>query len=193
MKIWEEDLYRIHGRIGRKEYLREIRHFPYLYLYAWRKVTSGSKLSLLYRAIVKFFRNQRGLDLPYTAKIGGGLLLVHAFGITLNDAAVLGRNVTLYKGVTVGSVVTGPRQGVPVIGNHVYIGINSTVVGGITIWDDVMIAPNTFINFDVPSHSVVLGSPGKIYRKSEATKGYILNPAEEGSNYVRDLRNTDES
>jgi serine O-acetyltransferase len=62
---------------------------------------------------------------------------------------------------------------VPTIGNHVAVGINSTVVGNIVIGDDVMIAPNAFVNFDVPAHSVVLGNPGVIHAKEEATKGYV--------------------
>lgn len=54
-----------------------------------------------------------------------------------------------------------------------YIGINSTIVGGIEIGDDVMIAPNTFVNQDVPGHSIVIGNPCKIIHKDDATKDYI--------------------
>lgn len=44
------------------------------------------------------------------------------------------------------------------IGNRVWIGINAAIVGGITIGDDVLIAPNSFVNQDIPSHSVVFGN-----------------------------------
>jgi serine O-acetyltransferase len=47
------------------------------------------------------------------------------------------------------------------------------VVGKITIGDDVLIAPNTFVNFDVPSHSVVVGSPGVIHHRDFATEGHL--------------------
>ena len=57
--------------------------------------------------------------------------------------------------------------------NCVYVGINSTVVGGIEIGDDVLIAPNSFVNFNVPPHSVVVGNPAKIHQKENATQGYI--------------------
>ena len=50
------------------------------------------------------------------------------------------------------------------------------IVGGIHIGDDVMIAPNAFVNFDVPSHSVVLGNPGTVHHRDNATEGYINNP-----------------
>lgn len=55
----------------------------------------------------------------------------------------------------------------------VSVGINSTVVGNITIGDDVMIAPNSFINIDIPSHSVVIGNPAQIHKKENATTSYV--------------------
>lgn len=67
----------------------------------------------------------------------------------------------------------GGRRGTPVIGNRVYIGLNSTIVGGINIGDDVLIAPNTFVNEDVPSHSIVIGNPCKIISKANATEEYV--------------------
>ena len=73
----------------------------------------------------------------------------------------------MYKGSTIGNSL-GKRKGVPKIGNLVQIGINSTVIGGITIGNDVLIAPNTLVNIDVPDHSVA-----KIIHKGNATKGYI--------------------
>ena len=67
----------------------------------------------------------------------------------------------------------GRRKGVPTIGDCVSIGINATVVGNIKIGNDVIIAPNSFVNFDVPDHSVVIGNPGIIHQKNEATEGYV--------------------
>lgn len=61
----------------------------------------------------------------------------------------------------------------PKIGSMVSVGINSTVVGNITIGDDVMIAPNSFINIDISDHSVVIGNPARIYPKEYATKNYV--------------------
>lgn len=51
---------------------------------------------------------------------------------------------------------------------------NSTVLGGIEIGNDVMIAPNTFVNQDIPSHSIVIGNPCKIIHKEDATKDYVF-------------------
>ena len=47
----------------------------------------------------------------------------------------------------------------PTIGNEVWIGVNATIVGKVTIGDDVLIAPNAFVNCDIPSHCVVFGNP----------------------------------
>ena len=66
----------------------------------------------------------------------------------------------------------GNRAGCPRIGNRVIIGLNSTVVGKVCIGDNVMIAPNTFVNFDVPNNSLVIGSPGKIHHKDNPCDGY---------------------
>lgn len=53
------------------------------------------------------------------------------------------------------------------------IGINSTIVGNIHIGKDVLIAPNTYVNFDVPDHSIVIGNPASIHYKEGATEKYI--------------------
>lgn len=67
----------------------------------------------------------------------------------------------------------GGRKGAPRIGNEVWIGVNVTIVGKITIGDDVLIAPNTYVNCDIPSHSVVFGNPCIIKHRDNATEGYI--------------------
>ena len=106
-------------------------------------------------------------------QIGKGLYLGHPYNITVGGGVKIGNNVNLSKGCTLGMENRENRRGVPVIGNHVVIGINATVVGRITIGDDVFIAPNSFVNFDVPDHSVVVGNPGVIHRKKDATLAYI--------------------
>lgn len=115
-----------------------------------------------------------GLEISYKAKIGEGLYLGHPYNITVGENCILGRNINLHKGSTIGST-SGENWGSPTIGNNVWIGINAVVVGGITIGDDVLIAPNAYVNFDVPSHSVVIGNPGVIHAKENATKDYIIN------------------
>lgn len=92
----------------------------------------------------------------------------HAYNITVNGNAVLGDNCHLHKGVTIGTECRGHRKGVPVIGSRVSICVNATVVGKITVGDDVLIAPGALVNCDVPSHSVVVGNPCTIHHRDNA-------------------------
>lgn len=99
----------------------------------------------------------------------------HCQCITINKKAVLGANINIHKGVTIGQENRGKRKGAPIIGNLVWIGVNATIVGRISIGDDVLIAPNTYVNCDVPNHSVVFGNPCIIKHKDNATEGYVNN------------------
>lgn len=165
------DTYRIYGNDTRFQLLIGLRDYRLLYLYCWRAVKKHSFFSLACKLILRHLRKHYHIEIPYTVSLEGGFFMEHAYNITINSKAVLGKNVTMYKGSTIGM----DRSGVPVIGNNVYIGLNATIVGGIKVGDNVLIAPNTFINFDVPSDSVVLGNPGTIHYKSNSTEGYLLN------------------
>lgn len=108
----------------------------------------------------------------------GGVYLGHAYNITINSNVKIGRNCNIHKGVVIGQANRGSRKGYPTIGDRVWIGINAAIVGNVTIGDDVMIAPNSFVNVDIPSHSVVFGNPCVIKHKDWATEGYINNIVE---------------
>ena len=140
------------------------------FMYWWRKAKKGSLL-----AKYKVFRYSRkyGLEISLSSDIDIGLYLGHPYNITIGGNVKIGKNVNIHKGVTIGATNRGKSKGSPIIGNNVFIGINSTVVGGINIGNDVLIAPNSYVNFDVPSHSIVIGNPGKIHSKENATKLYV--------------------
>lgn len=97
----------------------------------------------------------------------------HPTSITINAKAVLGKNINIHKGVTIGGESRGERQGNPIIGDNVWIGIGAVIVGKITMGNDVLIAPNSYVNCDVPEHSVVFGNPCIIKHKDRATEGYL--------------------
>lgn len=103
----------------------------------------------------------------------------HAYGITINANAIIGQNCNIHKGVTIGQESRGKRKGTPIIGNRVWIGVGAVIVGKIHIGDDVMIAPNSFVNTDIPSHSIVFGNPCIIKHRDSATQDYIINTIEE--------------
>ena len=122
---------------------------------------------VLYRLSRKY-----GLEISPKAEIGEGMYLGHPYNITIGEGVIIGNNVNLHKGCTIGKTNRG-NMGSPTIGNCVFIGVNATVVGNIHIGNDVLIAPNSYINFNVPDHSIVIGNPGIIHYRKNATEGYI--------------------
>lgn len=171
--LFASDYYRMTGKKNRRTLFFDflLRH-NVRWAYYYRKLQAGRKWPriFLYRLSRKY-----GIEVSPTARIGKGIYLGHPYNITVGMNVVIGDNVNLHKGCTIGNIMAGKRAGSPKIGSCVSIGINATVVGGITIGDDVMIAPNAYVNFDVPSHSVVLGNPGQIHHKDQATEYYVLN------------------
>ncbi len=154
-------------RIGRR---------PLLFQVVMRKCASSSGfLQLIYRGVYRYLCSKRAIEISWRTKIGYGLYIGHAYGITINDQVKIGNNCNIHKGVTIGQENRGVRMGVPEIGNDVWIGVNATIVGGVTIGDDVLIAPNSYINCDVPSHSIVIGNPCSIKHCDNATEHYINN------------------
>lgn len=127
---------------------------------------------------LRHYVKKYGLEIPYTTQIGEGFYLGHAFNITINGDCIIGKNCNIHKGAVVGCTNRGEKKGVPKIGDNVWIGINAAIVGNINIGDDVLIAPNSYVNIDIPSHSVVLGNPCIIKHRDNATAGYIENVGE---------------
>lgn len=135
-----------------------------------------SKKSYFYKILFSFHKRKHQIEIPWNTEIGPGLFINHPYGITINCFAKIGKNCNLSKNVLIGQELRGQRRGSPTLGNNVYVGINSAIVGNIKIGDDVLIAPNSFVNCDIPSHSVVFGNPCIIKHKENATQAYIKNP-----------------
>lgn len=148
---------------------------PYIckVLYWFRKVQKSP--NFISKAIYYSIRNRHGNEIPFRVQIGEGLYLGHLGPRYINSEVIIGKNCNINQNVTIGQENRGKRKGAPTIGDNVWFGANSVVVGKITIGDDVLIAPGAYVNFDVPSHSIVLGNPGKIISKENATESYINN------------------
>ena len=141
----------------------------------WYKEHNNKILFMFERVKLQRLSEKLGFQINYSTQIGQGLYLGHMGSIVVNWKAVLGNNVNLAQGVTIGQANGGNTDGVPHIGNNVWIGANATIVGGITIGDDVMIAPNTFVNFDVPAHSLVIMEKARTIARENATAHYVEN------------------
>ena len=121
------------------------------------------------------------ISIGNNCKINPDVFLNGRSGITIGD------NVTLSHGAKLIStgydvehwMETGERVHIdnkPIyIGDNCWIGTNAVIVGNVKIGSDVLIAPLTYVNFDVPDHSIVIGNPGRIIPRENATKEYVCN------------------
>lgn len=154
---------------------KELKMLQIKYLKYYRKaqVSKGTIWARYYMYLLVKFSHKTGIQLYENMNIPKGLIIGHPGTIIINGSATFKGNVMMTHGVTIGRDIRGKRAGAPSFGKNVCIRCNSTVVGGIQIGDDVLIAPNTFVNFNVPSHSIVIGNPATIHHRENATEGHI--------------------
>ncbi|ENW17515.1 serine O-acetyltransferase [Acinetobacter haemolyticus] len=101
---------------------------------------------------------------PYSTKIGKGSKFAYgAIGVVLHSKTIIGEKVIIGQGVTVGRQLD--PDGIPVIGNNVYISAGARILGGITIGNNVIIGANSVVVKDVPDNSIVAGVPAKTIRQ----------------------------
>jgi serine O-acetyltransferase len=172
-KIIEADLFR-HG--GQTSILKGLRFEGFRYMYFLRKAAKFKKISfwgIFYRLIVKRYSYKYGFQIPVNTNIGGGFYIGHFGTIIINERAKIGKNCNIAPNTTIGQANRGKLKGYPTIGDYVWIGTGSVIVGNIRVGNNVLIAPNAFVNIDVPDNSIVLGNPARIIDKQKATEGYI--------------------
>ncbi|ENV71570.1 hypothetical protein F946_02929 [Acinetobacter johnsonii ANC 3681] len=101
---------------------------------------------------------------PYSTKIGKGSKFAYgAIGVVLHSKTIIGEKVIIGQGVTVGRQLD--PDGIPVIGDNVYISAGARILGGITIGNNVIVGANSVVVKDVPDNSIVAGVPAKIIRQ----------------------------
>jgi len=105
-----------------------------------------------------------GIEIHPGAKIGKGLFIDHGNGVIIGETAVVGSNVTLYQGVTLGG--TGKDQGKrhPTLGNNVMVGSGARVLGPFKVGDNARIAAGAVVLSEVPPGSTAVGVPARIVR-----------------------------
>ena len=126
------------------------------------------KFIFLARLVSQISRFLTGIEIHPGAKIGKHLFMDHGMGIVIGETSVIGDNVTIYHGVTLGGVSLEKGKRHPTIGNNVTVGAGAKVLGNITIGDNCKIGANSVILKDIPKDSVAVGIPGKIITGSNS-------------------------
>jgi len=122
-------------------------------------------IPFLPRALSQFAKFITGIEIHPGASIGEGFFIDHGMGVVIGETSVIGNNVTLFQGVTLGG--TGKEKGKrhPTIGDNVVVGAGAKVLGNITVGNNVNIGANAVVLRDVPDDSTVVGVPGRIAKK----------------------------
>ena len=146
-------------------------YFEVLFLYPGLQSVWAHRLShwlwlhgmrFLARFISQVARLLTGIEIHPGAELGRRLFIDHGMGTVIGETAVVGDDVTLYQGVTLGG--TGKEKGKrhPTIGNHVSIGSGAKLLGNITIGDNCRVGAGSVVLRNVPANSTIVGVPGHI-------------------------------
>lgn len=133
------------------------------------------KIPFIPRLISQLARFFTGIEIHPGATIGEKFFIDHGMGVVIGETTIIGDNVLVYQGVTLGG--TGKDQGKrhPTIGDRVTIGAGAKVLGNITIGSDSNIGAGSVVIDDVPKHSTVVGIPGRITRQRFFVQGQLLH------------------
>lgn len=124
------------------------------------------KMYTVARVISQISRFFTGIEIHPGAQIGQRLFIDHGMGVVIGETCVIGDNVVIYQGVTLGG--TGKERGKrhPTIGNNVVIGSGAKVLGSFSVGDNSSIGSNAVVLREVPNNCTVVGNPGRIVRRN---------------------------
>jgi serine O-acetyltransferase len=138
----------------------------------WRQ-----KFRLLARYLSQVARFWTGIEIHPGAQIGRRLFIDHGMGVVIGETAIVGDDVTLYHGVTLGGTSLQKTKRHPTLGNGVVVGNTSSVLGDIVIGDNSRVGAGSVVLRDVPPNSTVVGVPAHIvYRDGQRV--LITDPRE---------------
>lgn len=125
------------------------------------------KMYFLARLISEFAKRRTGIEIHPGATIGKNLFIDHGMGVVIGQTAIIGNDVTMFHGVTLGG--TGnekTKKRHPTIGNNVFIGSGAKVLGNITIGDNVRIGANAVVLKNVEKNRTIVGIPGYVVKEN---------------------------
>lgn len=133
-----------------------------------------------------------GIEIHPGATIGKGLFIDHGTGVVIGETCIIGDNVTLYQGVTLGG--NGKEHGKrhPTIGNNVMISAGAKVIGSFTVGDNSKIGAGSVVVKPVPPNSTVVGVPGQVVKRdnvrlpqTDLDHVHIPNPVSADINFLK--------
>ncbi|MGA2906913.1 MAG: serine O-acetyltransferase [Terracidiphilus sp.] len=125
-------------------------------------------MRLLARVLSQVARFYTGVDIHPGALIGARLFIDHATGVVIGETAIVGSDVTMYQGVTLGGTGKGHGKRHPTICDRVFIGNNANILGNLTVGENSRVGAGSVVLSDVPPNSTVVGVPAHIvYRNGE--------------------------
>jgi serine O-acetyltransferase len=123
-------------------------------------------LKLAARFVSHISRGLTGIEIHPGAKIGEGFFIDHGMGVVIGETAEIGRNVTLYHGVTLGGTTWNKGKRHPTLEDNVIVGAGAAILGNIRIGENSKVGSGSVVNRDVPPNSTVVGIPGRVvYRE----------------------------
>ena len=131
------------------------------------------KIPLIPRIISNISRFFTGIEIHPAARIGRRFFIDHGMGVVIGETTIIGDDVLIYQGVTLGG--TGKEQGKrhPTLGNFVTIGAGAKVLGNITIGNYSTIGAGSVVISDVDEHCTVVGVPGRIVKQKKYIEGQL--------------------
>ena len=130
---------------------------------------------LLPRMISNFARFVTGIEIHPGATIGKGFFIDHGDGVVIGETTIIGNNVTLYQGVTLGGTGKDVGKRHPTIGDNVVIGAGAKVLGPFTVGCGSKIGASAVVLKAVPPNCTVVGNPGRIVRREGFVAGVDLD------------------
>lgn len=115
-----------------------------------------AKLRTLSRMFANIARITTGIEIHPGATIGRRFVIDHGVGVVIGETAIIGNDVLMYHGVTLGGVINEPVKRHPTIGNNVILGANSIILGDITIGDNCKIGAGAIVVRDLPAGKIAL-------------------------------------
>ncbi len=147
---------------GRLDVVLSYPGFHAILLHRFVHALHRARIPLLPRWLSNVNRFLTGIEIHPAAIIGKGVFIDHGMGVVIGETAIVGDDCTIYQGVTLGGTSLSHGKRHPTLENNVTVGVNSAVLGAITIGANSKVGGGSVVVKDVPPNSTVVGVPARI-------------------------------